>query len=199
MKAVKSCLDCLASYCEEHLQPHSESLENHELVEASKSLKQNVCSRHNKIMKIFCRTDQLCICYLCLMGEHKGHETVSTATERTKKQQDLTKIRRQIQQKIKYREKDMRLFQQEVENIKVSADKAVEDSEEIFSEMIRLLQNRNLAKRPTNPGSLQAIPQQMTNLLLQIQNKKLGRVVYSQTRLFFLLNLRSWHFSCTSA
>ncbi|XP_011485545.1 tripartite motif-containing protein 16-like [Oryzias latipes] len=143
MKAVKSCLDCLASYCEEHLQPHYDSIENHELVEASKSLKQKVCSRHNKIMKIFCRTDQRCICYLCLMGEHKGHETVSTATERTKKQQDLKKIRQQIQQKIKYREKDMRLFQQEVENIKVSADKSVEDSEEIFSEMIRLLQKRS--------------------------------------------------------
>uniref|UniRef100_A0A3P9LER8 Tripartite motif-containing protein 16-like n=1 Tax=Oryzias latipes TaxID=8090 RepID=A0A3P9LER8_ORYLA len=82
MKAVKSCLDCLASYCEEHLQPHYDSIENHELVEASKSLKQNVCSRHNKIMKIFCRTDQRCICYLCLMGEHKGHETVSTFLHR---------------------------------------------------------------------------------------------------------------------
>ncbi|XP_024143880.2 tripartite motif-containing protein 16 [Oryzias melastigma] len=143
LKAVKSCLDCLASYCEEHLQSHYESSENHELVEASKSLKENVCSRHNQMMKIFCRTDQINICYLCLMDGHKGHNTVSIVTERNEKQQDLMRIRREIQKKITYREKDMRLFQQEVENIKVSADKAVEDSEEIFNQMIRLIHKRS--------------------------------------------------------
>ncbi|XP_078791957.1 tripartite motif-containing protein 16-like [Oryzias latipes] len=145
MKAVKSCLDCLASYCEEHLQPHSVALalQKHKLVDPSRNLQQNICSLHDEVMKIYCRTDQQSICYLCLMDEHKGHETVSAATERMEKQKKLEETQQQIQQKIKYREKDMRLFQQEVEDINTAADKAVEDSEKIFSEMIRLLQNRN--------------------------------------------------------
>uniref|UniRef100_A0A3P8PYD9 B box-type domain-containing protein n=1 Tax=Astatotilapia calliptera TaxID=8154 RepID=A0A3P8PYD9_ASTCA len=94
-------------------------------------------------MKIFCRTDQQSICYLCLMDEHKGHETVPVAAERTEKQKELEVRRLNIQQRIQEREKDVKLLQQEVEAINGSADKAVEDSEKMFTELIRLLQKRS--------------------------------------------------------
>ncbi|XP_038123136.1 tripartite motif-containing protein 16-like [Cyprinodon tularosa] len=144
-KAVKSCLVCLASYCENHLQPHyyTTPLKNHKLVDPSKNLQENICSRHDEVMKIFCRTDQQCICYLCTMDEHKGHETVPAAAERTEKQKELQERRQQIQQRIQDQEKDVKLLQQEVEAINGSADKAVEDSEKIFSDLICLLQKRS--------------------------------------------------------
>nr|XP_024657167.1 tripartite motif-containing protein 16-like [Maylandia zebra] len=47
------------------------------------------------------------------------------------------------QQRIQEREKDVKLLQQEVEAINGSADKAVEDSEKMFTELIRLLQKRS--------------------------------------------------------
>ncbi|XP_039675586.1 E3 ubiquitin/ISG15 ligase TRIM25-like [Perca fluviatilis] len=52
LKAIKSCLVCLISYCEKHLQPHFESpaFEKHKLVEPSKKLQENVCSRHDEVM-----------------------------------------------------------------------------------------------------------------------------------------------------
>ncbi|XP_062291597.1 tripartite motif-containing protein 16-like [Scomber scombrus] len=145
LKAFKSCLMCLASYCENHLQSHYESptLKKHKLVEPSKKLQENICSRHDEVMKIFCRTDKKSICYLCTMDEHKGHDTVPAAAERTERQRELEVSRLNIQQRIQDREKDVMLLQQEVEAVSRSADKAVEDSEKIFSELIRLLQKRS--------------------------------------------------------
>uniref|UniRef100_A0A671X8V3 Tripartite motif-containing protein 16-like n=1 Tax=Sparus aurata TaxID=8175 RepID=A0A671X8V3_SPAAU len=150
LKAFKSCLVglvslvCLVSYCEKHLQPHYESplFKHHKLVEPTEKLKENICSRHNEVMKMFCRTDQQCICYLCSVDQHKGHDIVSAAAERTEKQRELEGSRQNIQQRIQDREKDVKVLQQEVEAINGSADKAVEDSEKIFTQLIRLMEKR---------------------------------------------------------
>ncbi|XP_018534378.1 tripartite motif-containing protein 16 [Lates calcarifer] len=144
LKAVKSCLVCLVSYCEKHLQPHYDKpqLKKHKLVDPSKKLQENTCSRHDEVMKMFCRTDQQCICYLCSVDEHKGHDTVSAAAERTERQRELELSRLKIQQRIQDREKDVKELQQEVEAINRSADKTVEDSEKMFTELIRLMEKR---------------------------------------------------------
>lgn len=86
-KAVRSCLVCLASYCETHLQPHYESqaFQKHRLTNPSSSLQHNLCRNHDRLLEIFCRTEQRCICYLCLTEEHKGHDTVLAAAEMAEK------------------------------------------------------------------------------------------------------------------
>uniref|UniRef100_A0A3Q1ESY3 B box-type domain-containing protein n=1 Tax=Acanthochromis polyacanthus TaxID=80966 RepID=A0A3Q1ESY3_9TELE len=120
MKAVKSCLVCLASYCENHLQPHYDSppLRKHQLVEPSRNLQENICSRHDKMMEIFCCTDQQLTCFLCAMDEHKGHKIVPAAVERTKKQKELEVSRLNIQQRIQDKQKDVKL---ETAHIKATA------------------------------------------------------------------------------
>ncbi|XP_063741514.1 LOW QUALITY PROTEIN: tripartite motif-containing protein 16-like [Eleginops maclovinus] len=145
LRASKSCLVCLASYCEKHLQRHYDvaPLKKHKLVEPSKKLQENICSRHDEVMKMFCRTDQQCICYLCSVDEHKGHDTVTAAAERTEWQRELEGSRKNIQQRIQDGEKEVKLLQQEVEAIDRSADKAVEDSEKMFTELIRLMEKRS--------------------------------------------------------
>ncbi|XP_061587555.1 tripartite motif-containing protein 16-like [Cololabis saira] len=139
------CVVCLAYYCQKHLQPHRDvaPLKKHQLVDPSKNLQDNICPRHGEVMNMFCRTDQKSICYLCSVDEHKGHDTVSAAAERTERQREMEVSRQQIQQEIQDREKDVKLLQQEAEAIDQSADKTVEDSEEIFTELISLLQKRS--------------------------------------------------------
>ncbi|XP_074493704.1 tripartite motif-containing protein 16-like [Sebastes fasciatus] len=145
LKAFKSCLECLVSYCEKHLQPHYDvaPLKKHKLVEPSKKLQENICSRHHEVMKMFCRTDQQCICYLCPVDEHKGHDTVSAAAERTERQRELEVSRLNIQQRIQDGQNDVKLLLQEVEAVNHSADKAVRNSEKIFTELIRLMKKRS--------------------------------------------------------
>uniref|UniRef100_A0A673B0U7 E3 ubiquitin/ISG15 ligase TRIM25-like n=1 Tax=Sphaeramia orbicularis TaxID=375764 RepID=A0A673B0U7_9TELE len=144
LKAVKSCLVCLVSYCHKHLQPHHESaaFKKHKLVDPSEKLQENVCSRHSEVMKMFCRTDHQCICYVCSVDEHKGHDTVTSAAERTERQTELVVSREKIQQRIKNKQKDVKVLQQEAEDISCSADEAVEKNHKILTELIRLLEER---------------------------------------------------------
>ncbi|XP_010744062.3 tripartite motif-containing protein 16 [Larimichthys crocea] len=143
-KATKTCLQCVVSSCELHLQPHYEvaPLKKHKLVKTSANF-QNICSRHNEVMKIFCRTDQQCICYVCSMDEHKGHDKVLADAEITERQKELGASWQKIQQRIQNREQDVKILQQEVEEINRSADKAVKDSEKIFNEMICVFKKRS--------------------------------------------------------
>ncbi|KAL0146459.1 hypothetical protein M9458_058236 [Cirrhinus mrigala] len=87
-KAVKSCLECRSSYCQNHLEQHENPFraKNHNLMDATGQLQEMICPQHDKKLDIYCRTDQQCICMLCLVDEHKNHDTVSTAAERKEKQ-----------------------------------------------------------------------------------------------------------------
>ncbi|XP_039892296.1 tripartite motif-containing protein 16-like [Simochromis diagramma] len=141
LKAFKSCLHCVVSYCKHHLQPHNDvdGLKKHKLVNPFKKLQENMCPHHSEVMKIFCRTDQQCICYLCSMGEHKGHDTVPASTERTEKQKELKPCHEKIQQRIQDREEHVKVFLQEMEAINESADKAVRDTNKTLQQLFLLI------------------------------------------------------------
>uniref|UniRef100_A0AAZ3RRB9 Tripartite motif-containing protein 16-like n=1 Tax=Oncorhynchus tshawytscha TaxID=74940 RepID=A0AAZ3RRB9_ONCTS len=87
LKAVKSCLLCLASYCATHLKLHNDLNQGkkHKLIDATR-LQEKICTRHDKLLEVYCRTDQQCICLLCVIDDHKGHDIVAAAEERTEKQ-----------------------------------------------------------------------------------------------------------------
>nr|XP_014015158.1 unnamed protein product [Salmo salar] len=144
LKSVKSCLVCLVSYCETHLQPHYESpaFKKHTLVKASTQLEEKICSRHDKLLDMYCRTDQQFICLLCVVGEHKGHDTVSAESERTERQSQLGEKQQKSKQRIQKREKEIQEVRQAVKSLKNSAQAAVEDSEKIFTELIHSIERR---------------------------------------------------------
>ncbi|XDV27879.1 hypothetical protein PO909_031334, partial [Leuciscus waleckii] len=141
-KAIKSCLVCLNSYCQNHLEQH-ESLfksKRHNLMDATGRLQEMICPQHEKLLEIYCRTDQHCICYLCTMDEHKNHDTVSAAAERTEKQRQFGKMQRKYQQRIEEKLKEFEDLREAVESHKRSAQAAVEDSKRIFTELIRSIE-----------------------------------------------------------
>ncbi|XP_016131768.1 tripartite motif-containing protein 16-like [Sinocyclocheilus grahami] len=141
-KAVKSCLVCLNSYCQNHLQQHENLFKGkrHNLTEATGRLQEKTCPTHNKLLEIYCHTDQQCICYLCTMDNHKNHNTVAAVAEMTKKQIILKETQRNFKQRILQRKKDLEELREAVESHKCSAESAVEDSERIFIELIRSIE-----------------------------------------------------------
>ncbi|XP_067442078.1 tripartite motif-containing protein 16-like [Thunnus thynnus] len=202
LKAFKSCLNCLVSYCEKHLQLHYNvgQFKKHKLVDPSKKLQENICSRHDEVMKMFCRTDQQSICYLCSVEEHKGHDTVSAAAERTERQRELEVSRQNIQQRIQDREKDVKLLQQEVEAVSHSADKAVEDSEKIFTELICLIQKRSSdvkqqirSQQETEVSRVKELQEKLEQEITELKRKdaELKQLSHTEDHIQFLHNYPS--------
>lgn len=141
-KAVKTCLMCLASYCDRHLKPHYESatFKRHKLVDEIGHLDRQICPQHQKGLELFCRTDQMCICVLCTVKEHKGHDMVSAEQERAEEQQRLGATQAEIQEKIHDRLKQMEELKQAVDSLKSSAQRALQECEKMFSDMMRSIE-----------------------------------------------------------
>ncbi|XP_069026262.1 tripartite motif-containing protein 16-like [Embiotoca jacksoni] len=202
LKAVKSCLVCLASYCEKHLQPHYDvaPLKKHKLVNPSKKLQDNICSRHDEVMKMFCRTDWQIICYLCSVDEHKGHDTVSAAAERTERQRELEESRGNVQQKIQDRQKDVKLLQQEVEDINQSAEKTLEGNEKLFTQLMRLLQEKSrdvkqeiISQQETQVSRVKELQEKLEQEIAELKRKdaELEQLSHTEDHNEFLHNYPS--------
>uniref|UniRef100_A0A3P8T6F6 Uncharacterized protein n=1 Tax=Amphiprion percula TaxID=161767 RepID=A0A3P8T6F6_AMPPE len=81
IRASKTCLVCLTSYCETHLEPHHRvsSLKRHKLTNPVHKLEDKICQKHNRILEFLCRDDQTRVCSLC--AEHSAHDTVPLEEE----------------------------------------------------------------------------------------------------------------------
>ncbi|KAL0983756.1 hypothetical protein UPYG_G00132310 [Umbra pygmaea] len=78
----------------------------------------------------------------CIMDEHKGHDTVSAASESTEKHKHLVEKLQTSQKRIQEREKEIQALRQAVDSLKHSAQAAVEDSDRIFTELIQSIKRR---------------------------------------------------------
>ncbi|KAF4092131.1 hypothetical protein AMELA_G00017330 [Ameiurus melas] len=200
-KAVKSCLVCVSSLCETHLKRHLEipALKKHKLVEASGNLQEKICSEHDKVLEIYCRTDQSFICYLCMTDEHKSHDTVSVKAYRTEKQSELKEEQMKSQQRIQEKQKKVQELKQTMNNIKLSAQTAVEESERIFTEMISSMEKRRLevkeqirAQEKTELSRAERLLEQLDQEIADLQRRvtKLEQLSHTHNHLHFLQEIK---------
>uniref|UniRef100_A0A674ACN8 Tripartite motif-containing protein 16-like n=1 Tax=Salmo trutta TaxID=8032 RepID=A0A674ACN8_SALTR len=201
-KALMSCLACLASYCETHLQSHYEfpALKKHKLVKATAQLQEKICSHHDKLLEVYCRTDQQCICLLCVMDEHKGHDTVSAAAERTEKQRQLGMSQQKVQQRSQEREKELKELQQAVECLKRSAQAAVEASDQIFTELIRSIERRSSevkelirAQEKAQVSEAEGVLEQLKQEIAELRKRstELEQLSHTEDHIHFLQSYQS--------
>ncbi|XP_039608961.1 E3 ubiquitin/ISG15 ligase TRIM25-like [Polypterus senegalus] len=149
--AVKSCLTCPASYCQTHLQPHYEgdALKHHKLVDPDRNLKEKLCEKHQKSLEIFCKTDDSCICMMCVVTEHNGHKMVELEKEREEKQKQLGVTLSDIKRKLEETEKTLKETRRAMNEMKVSVVREVEENEKSFTALIRCIEetHRKLTER----------------------------------------------------
>ncbi|XP_068579146.1 E3 ubiquitin-protein ligase TRIM39-like [Cebidichthys violaceus] len=135
LKALKSCLVCLVSYCETHLEPHltTSGLKKHQLIDPVVNLKGRMCTKHDKLLELFCKTDQMCVCMLCTISEHKNHDVVPLEEEYEGKKAELVKTEAEVQQMIQKRELKIQEIKHSVELSEEDADRAIADGVQVFT------------------------------------------------------------------
>ncbi|XP_065124817.1 tripartite motif-containing protein 16-like [Paramisgurnus dabryanus] len=143
-KAIKSCLVCLESYCQTHFEQHEafRTGKRHKVIDVTGRLQEMICSQHDRLFEVYCRTDQRCICLLCTMDEHKNHDTVSSEAVRAEKQRLLENNQSKLHQIIQQKEKELQDLREAVKIHTISAQTAVKDTEMIFTELIRSIERR---------------------------------------------------------
>ncbi|XP_026134575.1 E3 ubiquitin/ISG15 ligase TRIM25-like [Carassius auratus] len=142
-RAVKSCLQCLASFCQTHLQLHYQSpaFMKHKLVPASRNIQENICLSHGKLLEMYCQDDRQCICCMCT-DNHKGHSVVYVDSEWTSKKKELEEMKEAHQKLIQERERGQQELREAVKHLNSSAQETVEDIEKVFTELICSLEKK---------------------------------------------------------
>ncbi|XP_051781837.1 E3 ubiquitin/ISG15 ligase TRIM25-like isoform X2 [Erpetoichthys calabaricus] len=140
-RAVKSCLTCMASYCQTHLQPHYEvaAWKDHKLTDPDGNLEEKLCVKHLKSLEIFCKTDEMCICLMCMVTGHKNHDIVELETEREGKQKQLEVTLSNITRRLEEREKTLEETRRAVEQTKISFAREVEKNDKSFNDLINCI------------------------------------------------------------
>ncbi|XP_044198524.1 E3 ubiquitin-protein ligase TRIM21-like [Thunnus albacares] len=134
LKALKSCLVCLTSYCETHLEPHLtvSGLKRHQLMDPVENLEDRTCMEHDKPLELFCKTDQTCVCMLCSVLDHKTHEFVPLEEEYEGKKAELGKTEAEIQQMIQKRQLKIQEIKHSVDLSKKDANREKAEGVQVF-------------------------------------------------------------------
>ncbi|XP_075939500.1 bloodthirsty-related gene family, member 30 [Anarhichas minor] len=122
--AVSSCLTCTASYCSQHLEPHRTTAfySKHPLMDPQEALRGRTCRAHRRLLEVYCRTCQRCICAICVLEEHRTHQTVSVQTERLGKQKQVARTEQEILNRIREKEIHVTQLKRKLEGVKNYAD-----------------------------------------------------------------------------
>ncbi|XP_037622455.1 LOW QUALITY PROTEIN: E3 ubiquitin-protein ligase TRIM21-like [Sebastes umbrosus] len=174
LKALKSCLVCLESYCETHLERHltRSALKRHQLIDPVENLEGRMCTKHEKLLELFCKTDQMCVCMLCTISDHKIHDVVPLKEGYDGKKAELEA---EIQQMIQKRRLKIQEMKHSVGLSKEDADREIAVGVQVFTalkesversqaELIDMLKEKQRKTEKRTEGFIKELEQEISEL-----------------------------------
>ncbi|XP_069785643.1 tripartite motif-containing protein 16-like protein isoform X1 [Narcine bancroftii] len=143
LKAAKSCLTCMVSYCDAHLRPHLENIafKSHKLIGPMKDIERGKCYLHDQYLEFFCKNDQSCICQECVVEKHKYHEVISVARAKSEKENELQETKLKIDKKINVAKNAIDKLQNNSSSILNSVSEVKPNIVKQFSDLMEAVQN----------------------------------------------------------
>ncbi|XP_035856032.1 E3 ubiquitin-protein ligase TRIM21-like isoform X1 [Sander lucioperca] len=202
LKALKSCLVCLVSYCETHLEPHltMSGLKRHQLIDPVENLEGRMCTKHDKPLELFCKTDQTCVCMLCTVLDHKMHDVVPLKEEYEGKKVELRKTEAEIQKMIQKRRLKIQEIKHSVDLSEEDADREIAEGVQVFTSLMESVERGlneliNTIKEKQNTTEKQAeafikeLEQEISELMKR--STEVEQVLRSEDHLHLLQSVQS--------
>ncbi|XP_059191704.1 E3 ubiquitin-protein ligase TRIM39-like [Centropristis striata] len=199
LKALKSCLVCLVSYCEFHLEPHltMSGLKRHQLIDPVENLEDRMCLKHDKLLELFCKTDQTCVCILCTVSDHKTHDVVPLKEGYEGKKANLDG---EIHQMIQKRRLKIEEIKHSVELSKEDADRETADGVQVFTalkesversqaELINTIKEKQRKTEKQAEGFIKELEQEISEL--KKRSTEVEQLTQSEDHLHLLQSLLS--------
>ncbi|CAJ1056051.1 Hypothetical predicted protein [Xyrichtys novacula] len=92
-----------------------------------------MCEKHDKLLELFCKNDQMCVCMLCTYSDHRTHDVVPLREEYEGKKVELGKTEAEIQQMIQERRLKIEELKESVELSHKNADREMAEGVEVFT------------------------------------------------------------------
>lgn len=202
LKAQRSCLKCVASYCQPHLEQHQRvsTFQKHQLVDPVSNLEAHICQDHSELLTSFCKKDQTCVCATCLKENHLRHKAVPLELA-FKEKKDLlvcvvSKIeamevsqRRTMEDLKRSAEQSRREWEKEVEEIDQAWNSLAACLQRGQTELAELRQERQKAAQVKNDHLVASLEQDVANL--QRRRGELELVLQRGDQLYLLQNFAS--------
>nr|XP_033478836.1 E3 ubiquitin-protein ligase TRIM21-like [Epinephelus lanceolatus] len=202
LKALKSCLVCLASYCETHLEPHltMSGLKRHQLINPVENLEDRMCTKHDKPLELFCKTDQTCVCMLCTVLDHKTHDVVPLKEACEEKKAELGKTEAEIQQMIQKRRLKIHEIKRSVSLSEENANREIAEGVQIFTALIECaerklnkLMDTIQVKHRTTENQAKAFTKELEQEIFELMKRstEVEQLSYSEDHLHLLQSIQS--------
>ncbi|XP_031157023.1 E3 ubiquitin-protein ligase TRIM39-like [Sander lucioperca] len=202
LKALKSCLVCLVSYCETHLEPHltASRLKRHQLIDPVENLEDRMCTEHDKPLELFCKTDQTCVCMLCSVLDHKMHDVVPLKEGYEGKKVELGKTEAGIQQMIQMRRLKIQEIKHSVDLSEEDADREIAEGVQVFTslkesverglnELINTIKEKQKTTEKQAEAFIKELEQEISELMKR--STEVEQVLRSEDHLHLLQSVQS--------
>ncbi|CAL8389334.1 unnamed protein product [Boreogadus saida] len=97
------------------------------MVEPMDRLEDRMCKKHDRLLELFCKTEQVCVCQFCTEGDHRSHPVVPLKEEYEVKMAQLGKIEAEVQQMIHNRIQIIQGIKDTVELSKMDCHREIAD------------------------------------------------------------------------
>ncbi|CAL8389388.1 unnamed protein product [Boreogadus saida] len=134
-------------------------------------LEDRMCRKHNQLLELFCKTDQVCVCQFCTEGDHRSHHVVPIKKEYEVKMAQLGKIEVEVLQMIQERKPKIKEIKDTVELSKEDANRERDDDVQVLTALMRRVKKCRDDFNQTVKDKLKTTETQAEDLIKELEQE----------------------------